>query len=88
MGFLRTCISLSANLRASLTNATNSNIKVEVNGGIVTLGPLSHETNRACASGNKRRKDELRNKKECSLCGIIGDSHDMGKTGWFITVRP
>jgi len=59
----------------------NSNVKAEVGGGIVTSGMFFHGTNRACTLGDNRTEDELCSKKDCSLCAIIRDSYDVGKTG-------
>jgi len=71
-----------------LTNVISSNVKAEVGGGIMTSGLFFHGTNRACTLGDKRTKDALCSKKECSLCAIIRDSYDIDKTGmrsrcWF-----
>jgi len=64
-----------------LTNAISSTITAEVGGGIATSGLFFHVTDRACTLGDERTKDELCNKKECSLCAIIRDSFDVSRTG-------
>ena len=59
----------------------SSTVKGEVGGGITTSGLFFHGTDRACALGDTRIKDELCTKKKCSLCAIIRDSFDVERTG-------